>query len=76
MDINLGDIVDGTYLTRVLRNNSKYKETPILAFTAYALDSEKEEFISAGFSDLISKPFTKSELHNKIQSNLNKVVKK
>ncbi len=75
MDINLGDIVDGTYLTRVLRNNSKYKDTPIIAFTAYALDSEKEEFLSAGFSDFISKPFTRAELHNKIEINLKKVVR-
>ena len=70
MDINLGDIVDGFYLTQILRNNSKYKETPIIAFTAYAMSSNKENFISAGCSDCILKPFTKSELHHIIKANL------
>jgi two-component system, sensor histidine kinase len=72
MDINLEDKVDGIYLTKMLRDNPKYKETPIIAFTAYAMESDKKRFINAGCSDYLSKPFNRAELTNKIKENLNK----
>ncbi len=70
MDIHLGELMSGIDLTKILRNNSKYEETPIIACTAYAMESEMENFIASGCTDFISKPFTREELRKKIMENL------
>ncbi len=64
MDINLGEGMDGLMLTKMIRNMPKYSQTPIIAITAYAMESDKDECINAGCSDYITKPFTKEMLLN------------
>ncbi len=64
MDINLGEGMDGLMLTKMIRNMPKYSQTPIIAITAYAMQSDKDECINAGCSDYITKPFTKEILLN------------
>ena len=75
MDIHLGELMNGIDLTKILRNNSKYEGTPIIACTAYAMESEMENFIASGCTDFISKPFTKEELRIKVMKNLKKGLK-
>ncbi len=70
MDINLGNSLNGIELTKILRQNSSYNDIPIIAFTAFAMESDKEECTSAGCSDFLSKPFTKLDLVNVIKKNL------
>jgi len=62
MDINLGKGLDGVQTTRRLKGMDIYKDIPIVAMTAYAMVGDKEEFLNAGCTHYISKPFTKSEL--------------
>ncbi len=62
MDINLGSGITGIEVTKELRNNADYADTPIIAITAFAMDGDKEEFIAGGCTDYISKPFTRNEI--------------
>lgn len=55
LDIQLPDIT-GTEVARQLRQLTEYQHTPILAFTAHALEEEIEQFLQAGMNDVIIKP--------------------
>ena len=62
MDINLLSGMDGEQVTKELRKLPQYAATPIIAVTAFAMQGDKEEFIEAGCTDYISKPFSRDEL--------------
>ena len=62
MDINLGKGMDGVKTTVLLKQMDAYTNTPIVALTAYAMMGDKEEFLEAGCTHYLSKPFTKKEL--------------
>ena len=61
LDIQLPDIA-GTEVARQLRQLERYQDTPILAFTAHALEEEVNAFIRAGMNDVIFKPLEPSKL--------------
>ena len=73
MDINLGGGMSGIEVTKKVRTLPQYKNTPIVAVTAYAMDGDKEVFLKAGCSHYLSKPFRKLELLNMIQPILEKM---
>ena len=62
MDINLKRGLDGVQATKEMRKMKGYESIPIIAITAYALDGDREEFISAGCTHYLPKPFTKQEI--------------
>ncbi len=63
MDINLGrDLVDGVQTTRIIRQFDAYRDVPIIAVTAYAMVGDREEFMQAGCTHYLSKPFRIAEL--------------
>lgn len=62
MDINLGGGITGIEVTKEIRKNSEYTNTPIIAITAFAMEGDREEFIASGCTDYISKPFTRNDL--------------
>lgn len=64
MDINLGRGLSGVEAVKQIRNNEKYRDIPIIATTAFAMPGDKEEFIMAGCSGYLSKPFTREKLLN------------
>ena len=64
MDINLGKGLSGIETTQRIKKIDSYKNTPIIALTAFAMAGEKEEFLKAGCTHYISKPFTKKVLTN------------
>lgn len=64
LDINLGRGMDGIELMQRIKKIEYYKKIPIVAVTAYAAKSDKDEFLSKGFTHYISKPFTSVELKN------------
>ena len=55
LDIQLPDM-DGTDICRELRKEKKFKTTPIIAVTSFAMKGDKERILEAGFNDYISKP--------------------
>ena len=62
MDIGLGKNMNGIQATIEIRKIPGYEHTPIGALTAYAMKGDKEEFLGAGCTDYLSKPFEKEEL--------------
>lgn len=68
MDINLRRGMDGIQLTQLIREIPEYKNIPIIALTAYAMEREKQEFLSKGLSHYLSKPFRKNDLLLLLQS--------
>lgn len=61
MDIKLPGI-DGYEATRIIK--AMNKDVPIIAQTAYAMDSDSERSKKAGCDDFISKPILKDKLFN------------
>ncbi len=62
MDINLGDGLDGVDLLRLVRQRPEYAATPVVALTAYAQPGDEGRFRNAGFTEYVSKPFTRAQL--------------
>lgn len=61
MDINLGKGMNGIEVTKKIREMPEYNDTPVIAITAFAMSGDREEFLEAGCSHYISKPFNKKE---------------
>jgi PAS domain S-box-containing protein len=74
MDINLGRSRNGIFTTKEIRKMERYKDTPIIAMTAYAMKGDKEEFLAGGCSHYISKPFDAEDLIEMMQEALGKFV--
>lgn len=62
MDINLGLGMNGLETAREIRKLPSNNDIPIVAVTGYALAGEKEKILENGFTDYISKPFTREQL--------------
>jgi two-component system cell cycle response regulator DivK len=56
MDVQLPDM-NGMTVVRVLRENIRTRDTPILALTACAMKGDKERMLQMGCDGYISKPF-------------------
>jgi CheY-like chemotaxis protein len=69
MDINLQGEYNGLDALRAIQKMENYKDVPIIAVTAYVLPGDRERFITAGFTDFISKPI----LRDKLESVLNNI---
>ncbi len=66
MDINM-PVMDGLEATRILRQNPDYKKTPILAFTAHAIDEDRSTLLNAGLNDILKKPVTEKGLVDSVK---------
>ena len=68
MDIAMPSM-NGIEAARLIRQHETTQclpKTPIIAFTAHAIDQETETYFEAGMDDLLTKPFKKSQLINKL----------
>ena len=67
MDLQMPEM-DGFEATRAIRSlkGDYYKNIPILALTAAAMQEVKQQVEQAGMNDYISKPFNPNDLYNKI----------
>ncbi len=67
VDINLNDTYNGFDALKIIRQFNNYKETPIVAVTAYPFDEDKKRFINYGFNDYLVKPLLKDEIINSLE---------
>jgi len=69
MDISIPKI-DGYEVTKRLKNQVTFKNTPIIALTAHAMKGDREKALEAGCDGYISKPIDIHELPDQIKSYL------
>ena len=65
MDIQM-PIMDGFEATREIRKDNKYRNLPIIAMTANALNTDKEKCFNAGMNEHISKPIDPNILYKSL----------
>jgi CheY-like chemotaxis protein len=71
MDIALGYGINGIEATKLIRELPGYRNTPIVALTAFAMAGDKEIFLSQGMTHYLPKPFNIVDLENLIVEILN-----
>lgn len=62
LDINLGEDRDGVDVLHALHERHGKENVRALALTAYALPGDRKKFLAAGFTDYLSKPFSRQQL--------------
>ena len=62
MDINLGSGISGVETTKLIRKMKEYKNIPIVAITAFAMQGDKDKFLSCGCSHYLSKPYDRNSI--------------
>jgi CheY-like chemotaxis protein len=68
MDIQM-PVLDGIEATKKIREaEGNQRHTPIIAITAYALQGDKEKFISMGMDDYLAKPIDMKQLMDKLDT--------
>jgi len=72
LDISLCKGLNGLELAREIKKLKNYKDIPIIAVTAYAFREDEERILKSGFTQYISKPFTKNSLLDKINRAVSK----
>lgn len=70
LDINLSEQRTGTDLLHLLRERDTMTDVPAIALTAYAMPGDREDFLEAGFNQYVSKPFTRDDLTEAIETSL------
>ena len=68
MDISLGKGISGVDLLQNLKSLPSYQDVPIIAVTAHAMMGDREKFMSSGFNDYLSKPFSRKDLVDKVRN--------
>ena len=64
MDLQM-PVMDGLAATRLLRQDARFAKLPIIAMTANAMESDREECLQAGMNDHVGKPF---DIHQLVQT--------
>ena len=75
IDIGL-PVMDGYEVTRRLRDLAEFKDIPIIALTAYAMEGDREKVLQAGCDGYIPKPIIPEEFIKVINSYLRAKEKK
>ena len=70
LDIQLPEL-SGIEICIELRKIEKFKNTPIIAVTSFAMKGDKDRILSAGFSEYISKPIRVSDFRELVKNYLN-----
>jgi len=64
-------VLNGVETTKIIRENEKFNQIPIIAVSAHALEEDVQEILDAGANDYVKKPIKKTELIEKIQKWVN-----
>ncbi len=73
MDMQM-PIMNGFEATEKIREFPEYKNTPIIALTAFAMKGDREKCIEAGATDYIPKPIDSKEFIEKVKYYTNSLV--
>jgi CheY-like chemotaxis protein/nitrogen-specific signal transduction histidine kinase len=63
MDINM-PLMDGYTATEKIRDTGRFEQLPIVAFTAYVLDSEVKKAFASGMNACLEKPLNLGKLYS------------
>jgi len=66
MDMQM-PVMNGFEATRKIRELGNYKDTPIIALTAFAMKGDREKCLDAGATDYIPKPIDSQEFLKKVK---------
>jgi CheY-like chemotaxis protein/two-component sensor histidine kinase len=66
MDMQM-PVMNGFEATRKIRQLEEYKDTPIIALTAFAMKGDREKCLEAGATDYIPKPIDSQEFIQKVK---------
>ncbi len=69
MDMRM-PVMDGYEATQQIKAQAQGKNTVIIAFTASALDQDRESILAAGCDDFVYKPFLEATIFEKMQQYL------
>ncbi|MDD2586106.1 MAG: ATP-binding protein [Syntrophomonadaceae bacterium] len=70
MDMQM-PVMDGYETTRLIRQDTKLKDVPIIAITANALSGDREKCLACGCNSYISKPFKTEKLVEELNNHIN-----
>jgi two-component system chemotaxis response regulator CheY len=70
-DINM-PVMDGLKLVGLLRNNSRYKKTPIIMITTEGTEEDRKKALAIGATAHLSKPIQTQDLLKVVQEFLGK----
>jgi CheY-like chemotaxis protein len=71
MDMNL-PVLSGWEATRRLKTNSQTSSIPVIALTAHAMSTDRDEAVAAGCDDYDTKPIELPRLLDKIETLINR----
>jgi CheY-like chemotaxis protein len=66
MDMQM-PVMNGFEATQKIRQLDEYKNTPIVALTAFAMKGDREKCLEAGATDYIAKPIDSLEFIQKVK---------
>lgn len=75
MDIRMPRM-NGWEMLKAVRENPDMNDLPVIAITAYAMDSDREAVMAAGFDGYISKPFDLFTIAGEIERTVNHAMSK
>ncbi len=67
MDIQMQEM-DGYQATKLIREEERFKNLPIIAMTANAMTGDKQKCLDAGMDDYISKPINPNKLYEALKT--------
>ncbi|MBI2962112.1 MAG: response regulator, partial [Deltaproteobacteria bacterium] len=67
VDLSLEGDEDGLMLTRWMRSEPRWREVPIIATTAHAMPSDRQNALQAGCTAYLAKPISPAELRSAIR---------
>ncbi len=74
MDIQM-PVLDGLEATKLIREREDpLSRVPIIAFTAHAMQGDKETFVAAGMNDYVAKPIRKQQLLDVLRKHIKPAV--
>ncbi|MFQ6678475.1 MAG: response regulator [Fidelibacterota bacterium] len=66
LDLSLVGNEDGLDLVRWMRTSEKWKKTPVIATTAHAFTTDRDNCMNAGCDDYLPKPITRAALQERV----------